>query len=168
MIYLLDANVLIDAHRDYYPISRVPEFWDWLVHQGHEGRIRVSQETFDEITAGREDDLTSWACEQATEEALLLDEDADPTVVSRIVDDGYAPDLTDEEIEKLGNDPFVIAYALTQHNGRCVVTTEVSRPSKRRANRKIPDVCHTFGISCCNTFKLLRDLNFSTNWRGGL
>lgn len=37
MLYLLDANVLIDANRDYYPISRVPEFWDWLVHLGHRG-----------------------------------------------------------------------------------------------------------------------------------
>ncbi|MCY4508918.1 MAG: DUF4411 family protein [Acidobacteria bacterium] len=31
MLYLLDANVLIDAHRDYYPLGRVPEFWDWLI-----------------------------------------------------------------------------------------------------------------------------------------
>ena len=30
VLYLLDANVLIDANRDYYPIHRVPEFWDWL------------------------------------------------------------------------------------------------------------------------------------------
>ena len=27
MLYLLDANVLIDASRYYYPIQRVPEFW---------------------------------------------------------------------------------------------------------------------------------------------
>ncbi len=31
MLYLLDANVLIDADRDYYPIDRVPEFWDWIL-----------------------------------------------------------------------------------------------------------------------------------------
>ena len=30
LLYLLDANVLIDAHRDYYPLGRVPEFWDGL------------------------------------------------------------------------------------------------------------------------------------------
>ena len=28
MLYLLDANVLISAHRDYYPVKRVPEYWD--------------------------------------------------------------------------------------------------------------------------------------------
>ena len=26
IVYLLDANVLITAHRDYYPVKRVPEF----------------------------------------------------------------------------------------------------------------------------------------------
>ncbi|WP_410001046.1 DUF4411 family protein [Rhizobium leguminosarum] len=27
-MHLLDANVLITAHNLYYPIQRVPEFWD--------------------------------------------------------------------------------------------------------------------------------------------
>ena len=34
VLYLLDANVLIDANRDYYPVARVPEFWDWLLEMG--------------------------------------------------------------------------------------------------------------------------------------
>jgi hypothetical protein len=33
MIYLLDANILITASRNYYPIDRVPEFWEWLVYK---------------------------------------------------------------------------------------------------------------------------------------
>lgn len=28
MIYLLNADVLINAERDYYPRRRVPEFWE--------------------------------------------------------------------------------------------------------------------------------------------
>ena len=39
MLHLLDANVLITAHNQYYPIDQVPEFWGWLQHQaasGHE------------------------------------------------------------------------------------------------------------------------------------
>lgn len=35
MLYLLDANVIIDANRDYYPLERVPEFWAWLVDCGN-------------------------------------------------------------------------------------------------------------------------------------
>ncbi|RPI71776.1 MAG: DUF4411 family protein [Geobacteraceae bacterium] len=28
MLYLLDANTLIDAKRDYFEFERVPEFWE--------------------------------------------------------------------------------------------------------------------------------------------
>ena len=34
MLYLLDASVLITAYNSYYPIDRVPEYWEWLVHMG--------------------------------------------------------------------------------------------------------------------------------------
>ena len=30
VLFLIDANVLIRAHEDYYPIDRVPQFWRWL------------------------------------------------------------------------------------------------------------------------------------------
>ena len=49
MLYLLDANVLIDANRDYYPIARVPEFWDWLLEMGRLGRIRIPLEIYEEV-----------------------------------------------------------------------------------------------------------------------
>jgi hypothetical protein len=51
---------------------------------------------------------------------LLLDESVDATLVQRVVRDGYAPDLADDEIEKIGRDPFLIAYALAYTNNRCV------------------------------------------------
>ena len=41
MLFLLDTNVLIDANRDYYALDRVPEFWDWLVHFGTEGQVKM-------------------------------------------------------------------------------------------------------------------------------
>ena len=53
MLYLLDANVLIDANRDYYPIGRVPEFWDWLAAMGDLGRVKIPQETYEEIVLPR-------------------------------------------------------------------------------------------------------------------
>ena len=87
-------------------------------------------------------------------------------IVARIVDGGYSNDLTDQEIEQIGRDPFLIAYALAAPAERCVVTTEVSSPRKTRQNRKVPDVCGTMGVACCDTFTMLRALGFSTGWRG--
>ena len=53
MLYLLDANVLIDANRDYYPIERVPEFWDWLIEKGELGHVKVPVEIYEEIVMPR-------------------------------------------------------------------------------------------------------------------
>lgn len=51
MLYLLDANVLIVANRDYYPHGRVPEFWDWLLDRAATGRTKVPVEMYEEIVA---------------------------------------------------------------------------------------------------------------------
>ena len=44
------------------------------------------------------------------------------------------------------------------------MTTEVSAPSKQRQNRKIPDVCAAMGVVCCNTFVMMKTLEFKTGW----
>ena len=162
--YLLDANVLIDAHRDYYPVSRVPEFWAWLVHVGGLGRVKIPLEIYEEILAG-DDALAHWARGDVVRTSLQLDEAADPNIVSRVIEEGYVPDLTDDELEKIGRDPFLIAYSLAKSGERCVVTTEVSSPKKQRANRRVPDVCGTFSLLTCDTFQFLRDLDFRTDWQ---
>ena len=166
MLYLLDANILITAHRSYYPIDQVPEFWSWLRHRGENGHIKIPIEVFEEIRAGRKENdlLLDWIADAENEVALLLDEVVEPDRVQRVVVDGYAPDLTDVEVEQLGRDPFLITYGLTNVDGRCVVTTEVSKPAARRQNRHIPDVCGALGVPCCGPFALNKALGFSTAW----
>ena len=160
MLYLLDANVLIDANRDYYPLNRVPEFWAWLVDCGTTQRVKIPLEMYEEVLAGKNDALTNWL--KGNRDALLLPEDVNRTVVARVTDSGYAPDLSDEEIERIGRDPFLIAYALSDRARRTVVTTEVSKPSRQRANRHIPDVCDGLGVLHCNTYEFIRVLDFTT------
>jgi len=164
MLYLLDANVFITAKNTYYPIDRVPEFWEWLIYQGEQGSVKIVQEVYDEIHGGK-DDLSLWAKEDEVANALLLDEDADVNQVRDVIEQGYANDLTDDEVEKLGRDPFLIAYAMSDIDNRIVVTTEVSKASKQRANRRVPDVCDNFNVKCIDTFRLTSDLDFSTNWK---
>jgi hypothetical protein len=40
-LYLLDANILIRAHEDYYPVDRIPPFWSWLIEMGEKGVIKM-------------------------------------------------------------------------------------------------------------------------------
>jgi len=164
MLYFLDANVLIDAARDYYPIDMVPEFWDWLRYQGELGVVKVCVENYEEVCEGH-GALPDWLDTEDVRRELLLDRAADQTLVSRIVEQGYAADLTDDETLTLGRDPFLVSYCLSDPNAHSVVTTEVSKPSRRRANRHLPDVCATFGVACINTFELTRRLGFTTSWR---
>lgn len=164
MSYFLDSNVLIDADRDYYPLERVPEFWDWLIHQSERGVISTPTEMYNEVVAGK-GALVDWL--RGHKETLVLKDEADPALVRDVVSQGYGPDLTEDEIEKIGNDPFIVAYALAREPHATVVSTEVSRPSAQRGNRRLPDVCDQFGIKCINTFKLVQELNFRTGWRSG-
>ena len=169
MLYLLDANTLIDAKRDYYPIDRVPEFWEWLVYHGEQENIKIPIEVYEEFSDtkdqdGKKDELASWAEQEEVKQALLLNEDAEADLVARITYGGYVANPTDDEIVKIGRDPFLMSYALKGLENRCIVTTENSKPSKQGANRKIPDVCKGFKIRCINNFQMFRELDFSTNW----
>jgi Domain of unknown function (DUF4411) len=169
MLYLLDANVLITASNQYYPVDAVPEFWAWLAHAGTNGDVKMPLETFEEVKDGSTDAdkdlLFAWIQDDANKRAVLFDEEVDADLVRRVLEDGYAPDLSDDELEQIGRDPFLIAYALASAADRCVVTTEVSSPRKHRQNRRIPDVCASVGVAWCDTFAMLRALRFSTGWQ---
>ncbi len=166
MLYLLDANILITANNQYYPIDQVPEFWSWLQHQAMLGYVKIPYEIMDEILAGHKkgDLLLDWIKEPANKEALLLDETVDGDLVLKVSSEGYAWNLTDDEIQVIGRDPFLIAYGLARED-RCVVTNEASSPGKKREKRKIPDVCDTMQVKWCGPFVFNRALGFSTNWK---
>lgn len=163
MIYLLDANVLMDANRDFYNLERVKEFWEWLAYVGRAGKAKIPDEQYDEITDGS-DELATWAKDISIKADLLLTDDVDEKLVRHVIDKGYAPDLDDVELEKLGRDPFLIAHALSDASNRMVVTTEVSKPSKKRGNKHIPDVCDFLGVTWCDGYKFFKDMDFRTDW----
>lgn len=164
MLHLFDANVLITASNTYYPIDQIPEFWGWIEYQAKIGNIKLPIEIIEEVLEGSKDGdlLLSWV--KTHKDLLVLDEAVSVALVQSVVSKGYAPDLTDDELEEIGRDPFILAYALAQPE-RCVVTTEVSKPKKQRQNRKVPDVCTTLGVACYNPFQVYRTLGFSTGWK---
>ena len=166
MLYLLDANILITAANTYYGISRIPEFWSWLQYQAVSGRIKIPIEMYEEVLEGRkeDDELLDWVKDDKNRAALVLDEMPKPALVRRVVTEGYANDLTDDEVEKLGRDPFLIAYAF-ENVERCIVTTEVSKPKKQRHNRHVPDVCKSLKVSWCGPWELNERLGFTTAWK---
>ncbi|MCK5267525.1 MAG: DUF4411 family protein [Spirochaetes bacterium] len=169
LLFLLDANTLIDAKRDYYPIDRIPEFWDWLIFQGQQGKIKIPIEVYEEFsdtkdTNDKKDDLAIWAEQVEVKDALLFEEEAEQDLVARITYGGYVANPTDDDLNKIGRDPFLLSYALKDLRNRCIVSTETSKPSRQGANRHIPDICKDFDIICINNFQMIKKLNFSTSW----
>ena len=159
MLYLLDANVLMTAQDAYYPIERVPQFWEWIIDNAKHNRIKIPYEILRELEAGKkEGELFKWI--KTNKKNLLLDEDVDILLVNKVIEQGYAKDLTDDEIHTLGRDPFLIAYALAARPDRCVVTLEAVQNRAKPKNRKIPLVCAMLKIPCINTFALIHRLDF--------
>ena len=165
MLYLLDANTIIDAHRDYYPVERVPEFWAWLVDMAEAGRVKIPWEIWGEIFQTKSLDPereVRFQWQRKNRKVLVLDESVQKDLVANVTDTGYADDLTDSEVAEIGRDPFLVAYALADLGNRCVVTMERSKPKAKRANRRLPDVCRDFRVPHCRTFDLIRRLDFRT------
>jgi hypothetical protein len=158
-LYLLDANVLIRADADYYPLDRVPPFWDWLLGKASAGEVKMPKQIYEEVVDSRSA-LGPWLRRQDVRDALVLDERPDARMLQLVMDVGYGPNVDDVELLKIGHDPFLIAAAMIGRPDRIVVTKEVSRPSATRANRKVPDVCRAFSIDAISDFEAWRRLDF--------
>ncbi len=174
MLYLLDANVLITAHDDYYPIDRIPQFWEWIVFHAKQGQIKMPFEMLEEVKAGQlkrdaanqDDELLRWLKTNSHEKDLLLDASADQLAVNRVFKEGYElPQPSLDELNKVRKDPLLIAYALAQQS-TCIVTLEGTQKNAtdamKRHKRKIPFVCRKLDIRCIDTFDLIRELDFRT------
>ncbi len=161
-MYLIDANVLIRADADFYPLDRLPQFWDWLVACGEAGDVAIPREIYDEIVA-YDDDLADWIKKEDVKSALILDEEPDPAQVQDVLLAGYMfndPRFDDGQLQKIGRDAFLVAYA-KQEEGRVIVTREVSKPTKELGNRHVPDVCNDCDVEWTTDFEMYRLLNFS-------
>jgi len=164
LLYLLDADIIISGDREPYPLGRFPIFWEWLLHMGKHGIVKIPIEQYEEVIQGR-GPIVDWCKASATRSALICSEEASPELVARVTRDGYAADLTEDEVDQIGRDPFLISYGVVAPGERTVVTFEKSRPKSLRANRKIPDVCATLGVPCRTLYQMIEELGFTTGWQ---
>ncbi|UUL83500.1 DUF4411 family protein [Sphingomonas qomolangmaensis] len=161
MLYLLDANALITAHNTWYGLNRVPEFWKWLHYHGAMSSLKMPAEIYSEVESGN-DELAAWMKQSETKRTLLLDEEIDARNVQTVLAQ-YGKTLTEADLITIGQDPFLIAAGLG-HSDRCIVTAEVSKPTRSGPRRHVPDVCNDCQIRWIHPIKLIADLNFSTTW----
>lgn len=156
-IYLLDANVFIEAARRYYAFDIAPPYWAALVKCAKDGCVRSIDQVRDELLRGN-DDLAVWADSDFQEWFMITDEDS----VTGLYADVMAwveeqEQFTEAAKEEFADDAdgWLVAYAKV--NGCVVVTREqFNRDCKRRV--PLPNVCRAFGVTYCDTFDMLRNL----------
>ncbi len=166
MLFLLDANVLIEAKNLYYPIDRIPQFWAWILEQAEIGHIRIPTMVIEEIFRGhKNDELLQWV--KANRIKLELSAEVDERNWSQTLTQGYGfPSTSVAEVLLFAEraDPYLIAHALSDIKNIHVVTLEAAKSNltslPKPINRKIPTICELLGIKYLDTFELIRVLDF--------
>lgn len=158
MVFLLDANVLIFAESKFRSINQVERYRQRIVDNANQRKIFLPIQIIFEILDGS-DDLKRWISQRDIKNCLVFNEEVSQDCVERVLREGYGENLSEQEIRRIGMDAHLIAYAI-ERDDVAIVTKETSQPSRRRANRKIPDVCAMFDVCCIDDSALYRILEF--------
>ena len=158
-LFILDASILIDAARYYYPNIGVPVFWDWLLHLGHAGLATISKAVWNKVSLW-DDPLGDWLKLPEVVDTLVdLDEEVGMGTEEYVVRTSYGRHFDKRERGKIGEDSTLVALAL-KTAGTCLVTAEKSSPRKLRHKRKLPDICQEHDIHCIDLLEFVREANF--------
>ena len=164
-MYLLDANVFIEAKNFYYGFDTFPGFWEWLDAEHSNGHLRSIKPIRDELLKGS-DDLAAWIEERKDSGWFLTVDDVD-TQHNLALIAVWVMGQPFKEVAKSdflsGSDPWLIAKA--KAIGATVVTQE-NFDAQCRRKVKIPNICRAFNVPYINTFDLLRQMGATFTMRG--
>lgn len=156
-VLLLDANVFMQAARQYYAFDLAPGFWEALVQQAIQGRIRSIDRVKRELEKGK-DPLADWARADFADAFVSTATDYVTAQYREVMRWVAAQDQFHDSAKAEfadGADGWLVAYAKTE--GAVIVTQEQLRPEiKRRV--PVPNVCNQFGVRWTDTFEMLRTL----------
>lgn len=156
-VYLLDANVFIQAARSYYAFDLAPAFWQALIDQAGNGRVQSIDRVKEELLRGN-DDLAAWTKDVFSVYFARTDQDKVVAAYREImVWVQQQHQFTDPAKAHFagGADGWLVAYARV--NEYVVVTHEPFRQDVRK-KILIPNVCRPFSVGTVDTFAMLRAL----------
>jgi predicted nucleic acid-binding protein len=156
-MYLLDANVFIEAAKRYYAFDLVPQFWTRLIEQEKAGRLCSIDRIRDELRRGK-DRLAQWASTDFSEafrnsaEAKTIK--AYSKVMNWVQEQPQLIPAAKDEFARCA-DGWLVAYAIAH---ACTVVTHEVFDANTRRRVKIPNVCRAFDIQYVDTYAMLRRL----------
>lgn len=157
-IFLLDANVFIEAKRRYYAFDLCPGFWESLIWNYRQNRILSINQVKKELEDGK-DELSKWITSKMPLDCFISTNTA---LVSNWFGkmqawvQGQSQFLDEAKAEFAAKpDCWLVAYA--KANDFILVTQEVLNPAVRR-KIPIPNVCKAFDVDYIDTFGMLKTL----------
>jgi hypothetical protein len=153
-MYLVDADVLIQAKNAHYGFDFVPAFWDWMEGAHQAGLVFSVEAVGEEIAAGA-DELAEWAARLPTGFFLGTEAFVVPHlefVANWANSNGQYRQGAVREFLDAG-DYHLVAQARARRF--TVVTHETSEPNAVR-RIKIPDACSAVGVAVISPWELLR------------
>lgn len=151
-MYLLDANVFIQAKNLHYGFDFCPGFWEWIDRANHDGMVFSITKVLDELRAG-DDELSAWAQQRRDDLFLATDQPVIDSLsaLSRWTNSGRY-EQTGVATFLQAADYYLVAHA---HAHRMTVVTH-ERPSDSTRRIKIPDACVGMGVDFVTTSTMLR------------
>lgn len=164
--YALDADVLMQAARNYYAFDIAPGFWEALVQHAQSGSIISIDRVKAEIDQGN-DQLKDWANKDFHHWFDSTNQDDVVEAYGKVMNWAYSQpqfmDAAKNEFAQQDNaDPWLISYTVAYNenelsNKLFVVTQETFDPNVKR-RIKIPNACRAFNIEHVDVFQMLRAL----------
>lgn len=153
MAYLLDSDVFLQAKNRHYGLDFCPAFWDWIDAEHTAGRVFSIQKVRDELVDA---DIAAWKAARPAGFFLSVDAPA-TTAMSRVsawtmAQTRFTTAARADFFAKA--DYYLVSQALA--GGHTVVTHEQSAPGSTTIV-KVPDACAGIGVTCIDTFRLLRE-----------
>ena len=161
VVYVVDSNFFIDAHRANYPLDIAFSFWNKIKELAVAGTIisidKVKAELYD-----KNDALEDWCKANLPEDFFkstneIINEYSQVSTWAISMQEHYLPNALNEFLDADEADAFIVAYSLFNKENRIIVTQEISQPN-RKNKIKIPEACNHFNVRYLKTMEMLREL----------
>jgi len=158
MLYLFDANILIEAHKRYYGLDFAPGFWEFIEREANKTTLKSNDMILAELKSYG-DDLSQWADDKKDD---IFDISSEEEEIQRYFSE-IADYVNDHPVYSAahkakflsGADPWLIAAS--KYLDAILVTHEVFVPGNSK-KVKIPNIANKFGVQTIDTFNMIRSL----------
>ena len=157
MLYLFDANILLEANNRYYGLDFAPGFWKFIEREAKKTTLKSNDMILYELISYG-DNVSKWADDRKEIFSISSQDEEIQKYFSDIAN--YVnnhPIFSGAEKARFlsGADGWLVATCKSLN--AVLVTHEVAVPTNSK-KVKIPNIAQEFGVKTINTFDMIRAL----------